>query len=105
MTMTTKTRILSGLALTAATLVIVPLSSDEASARALASSGGARSVVRSNTVVLSRARTVPTSAHKLSTTSTSKVSKNNQTAVQSRKLRELEKGNDKDKIGIRKEHP
>jgi hypothetical protein len=102
MTMATKSRILSSVVLTAATLVIVPLSSDEASARG--GSGGARSssAMRSSPAVVSRARTVTTSVHKLSTTSTSHrkltatpvgaKKKSNQMALQAKKLREVEPG-------------
>ena len=107
--MTTKTRIFSSLVLTAATLVIVPPSSDDASAKGLS---GARSfgVVRTSPVVISRARTVPTSVYKLSTarklSTTSALSsqrklsatpaaaklKNSQTALKASRLREVEPG-------------
>src|SRR5215510_8071857 len=104
--MTTKTRILSSLMLTAATLVIVPLGSDAASDRGLGGSSGARSS--------SAVRTSPASAHKLSTTSASQrkltatpagaKEKYKQTALQARKLREVETG--KEHGGkIEKEHP
>jgi hypothetical protein len=98
--MATKSRILSSVVLTAATLVIVPLSSDEASARG--GSGGARSssAMRSSPAVVSRARTVTTSVHKLSTTSTSHRkltatpvgAKKKSMALQAKKLREVEPG-------------
>ena len=79
--MTTKMRILSGLALSAATLVIAPLSSDEASARGL---GGANSsaVARSSTTSPATQRTL----------------KSSQTTLKTSKLREVDKDPGKTKI-------
>jgi hypothetical protein len=71
--MATKTKIFSGLALTAATLFVVPLSSEEASAGGGHGGGGMRSfsVVRTSPVVISRVRTTTATAiHKQSSTTT-----------------------------------
>ena len=72
--MATKMRIFSSLALTAATLFVVPLSSEEALARGgMGGGGGMRSfgVVRTSPVIVSRVRTTNTTVlHKQTSTST-----------------------------------
>ena len=73
--MTTKMRIFSSLALTAATLFVVPLSSEEASAGGGHGGGGMRSfsVVRTSPVVISRARTTSVSTVRKQTVSQTKL--------------------------------
>src|SRR5712671_243515 len=75
--MTTKMRIFSSLALTAATLFVVPLSSEEASAGGGHGGGGMRSfsVVRTSPVVISRARTTSVSTVRKQTVSQTKLKK------------------------------
>jgi hypothetical protein len=101
MTMATKSRILSSLVLTAATLVIVPLSPEEASAKGLGGSGGARSsgVVRTSPAPVHKLSTPSAGQRKLSATPVGTKEKNNQSTL--RKLREVETGKGK----IEKEHP
>jgi hypothetical protein len=72
--MATKMRIFSGLALTAATLFVVPLSSEEASAGG-GHGGGMRSfsVVRTSPVIMSRVRTTSVSAVHKQTVSKTKL--------------------------------
>jgi hypothetical protein len=74
--MATKMRIYSSLALTAAALFVVPLSSDEAAARGgLGGGGGIRSfgVVRTSPVVISRSRTTNVSAVRKQTVTQTKL--------------------------------
>jgi hypothetical protein len=74
--MATKMRIYSSLALTAAALFVVPLSSDEAAARGgMGGGGGMRSfgVVRTSPVVISRARTTSVSTVRKQTVSQTKL--------------------------------
>jgi hypothetical protein len=74
--MTTKMRIYSSLALTAAALFVFPLSSDEAAARGgLGGGGGIRSfgVVRTSPVVISRSRTTNVSAVRKQTVTQTKL--------------------------------
>ena len=74
--MATKMRIFSGLVLTAATLFVVPLSSEEAAAKGgMGGGGGMRSfgVVRTSPVVISRARTTNVSAVRKQTVTQTKL--------------------------------
>ena len=77
--MTTTKRILSGLALTAATLVIVPVSSDEAAAKGGMSGAHSVAVVRTTPMVITKYRAATTPCVRKLTYSTAKISKLSQT--------------------------